>query len=85
MASVKNRLWLLLVQKYGSKEKMPNQDWLAEQMELTENQLSRWINNKISRFDNKPVTNICRFLGCQVGDLLYVEWNGERQPEREPA
>lgn len=78
---MKNRLWLLLVQKYGSKENMPTQEWLAEQMELTDNQLYRWIHNRVSRFDQKPVTNICRFLDCQVGDLLYVDWNGERAKE----
>lgn len=77
---MKNRLFLLLMDKYGGKEKIPKQEWLAEQMELTENQLSRWINNRVSRFDEKPVTNICRFLECQVGDLLYIDWNGEKQP-----
>lgn len=80
MAKLRNRMGELLIKKFGDKSKIPAQEKLAAQMDLTQNTTSRWIRNKITRFDEDTLTKICRFFDCEVGELIYIDYSDEREP-----
>lgn len=76
MAELKNRVKEKLESKYG-KGKIPSQDKLATEVGLSQTTVSRWIGNKIDRFDGEALEKWARFFKCRSGDLIYVEGEEE--------
>ncbi|MBI5930205.1 MAG: helix-turn-helix transcriptional regulator [Chloroflexi bacterium] len=37
--------------------------------------LSRWVNNKVERFDASTVIRLCQYFECDLSDLLYIDHN----------
>lgn len=71
MADLKNRVREKLAEKYG--DKIPSQEKLAVEVGLSQTTISRWIGNKIDRFDGEALEKWARFFKCRSGDLIYVE------------
>lgn len=71
MAELKNRVKEKLIAKYG--DKIPSQDKLSDEVGLSQTTISRWIGNKIDRFDGEALEKWARFFKCRSGDLIYVE------------
>lgn len=75
MATVKHRLVQLLLDKDAKAGKRLSQSEHADRIGIPENTLSRWMrNNEIKRIDHDIVVKLCRYLECQIGDLLYIDW-----------
>lgn len=76
MARVKHRLVQLLLEKDAKAGRRFTQAEHAENIGIPENTLSRWMRNpEIKRVDHDIVVKLCSYLGCQIGDLLYIDWS----------
>lgn len=73
MAQLRNNLRALLTEKYGGK--LPSQMVIAADMGLSQTTVSRWLAEKIDRFDTDILVKMCLFLDCNVGDLIYLEFD----------
>jgi DNA-binding Xre family transcriptional regulator len=82
MAKLKTNFRALLMKRYKIKEpaRLPPQVKIAKDIGVSQSTISLWLNDKVSQFDDDMLVTMCKFLGCEVGELLYIEWNGERQP-----
>jgi DNA-binding Xre family transcriptional regulator len=70
---VRNRLFLLLNEKERQLGRSITQTELAEELHVTNSIISRWMRNKVERFDAPMIEKLCAYFNCQVGDLLYIE------------
>lgn len=82
MAKLKNNLRELLIKKYGTWDDVPSQDRLSELIDVSQTTVSRWLSNKIDRFDSDTIQRFCRFLDCDVPDLIYMDWEQELPPKK---
>jgi len=72
MAELKNRVKEYLEDKYGEGN-VPSQEKLAVLVGLSQTTVSRWLGNKIDRFDGDALSKWAEFLECRSGDLIYTE------------
>lgn len=75
MAELKNRVKEKLAVKYG--KNVPSQDKLADIVGLSQTTISRWMGNKIDRFDGDALEKWARFFKCKPGDLIYMDGEDE--------
>jgi len=40
---------------------------------ITRKTLTAWENNKVQRYDASTVETLCRYFGCQPGDLIVLQ------------
>lgn len=80
MAALNNRVKEKLTKKYGSVDKIPPQDTLSEIVGLSQTTVSRWLSNKIDRFDGKALEKWARFLDCRSWELIYMDGEEESLP-----
>jgi DNA-binding Xre family transcriptional regulator len=75
MAKLRNNLKPLLMKKYGvdSPNQLPPQQEIADFLEVSQTTVSRWLAEKIDRFDSDILEKMCKKLKCNVGDLLYFD------------
>ncbi len=72
---MKHRLVELIARKEIEINKRLKQSDLALAMGIPENTLSNWLNSKkVRRADHRIVIKMCRYFGCNLGDLLYIDW-----------
>jgi len=78
---LKNNFRSLLMRKYGIKEpaRLPAQQQIAADLDVSQATISLWLSEKVTRFDEVMLIKLCKGLGCSVGDLLNIS------EEREPA
>lgn len=71
---VKSRLKELIARKEQvTGERIQQQD-IAKATGLDANTISRWMSPKpFTKMDLKPVERLCRYLDCEIGDLLYFD------------
>jgi DNA-binding Xre family transcriptional regulator len=83
MAKLKTNFRQLLMKRYGIVEpaRLPPQAKIADDIGVWQSTVSLWLNDNVSRFDDDILVKMCTFLRCEVGDLIYIEWNGERKQE----
>lgn len=77
MGILKNRLFQLINEK---ENKLGHKIIYAEISKATGigmSVLSRWVNNKVERFDSSTVIRLCEYFECDLADLLYIEWEAE--------
>lgn len=70
---LKTRFRELLELKYGGEENIPPQMELADQIGIAQSTVGNWLRNRVEGFRSETVERICKFLDCEVGDLLYLE------------
>ncbi|MDX1992159.1 MAG: helix-turn-helix transcriptional regulator [bacterium] len=39
--------------------------------------VSRWLKNDVTKFEAPVLVAFCRYFGCEIGDLLYIDWEAE--------
>lgn len=68
---IKCRLKILLAEKALRDEKRSyTMREVAAATGLSKDTVTDWANNNVKRFDEPVLDKLCKFLGCQVGDLL---------------
>lgn len=72
--TVKSRLKELVARKEQESGVRIQQKEIAEATGLDDNTISRWMSPKaFTKLDVKPLERLCRYLGCEIGDLLYLD------------
>jgi len=71
---IRSRLRVLLAERGLSASR------LSQATGIQRSTLSHLMNNRVTRYQADVLDRICRYLGCQVGDLLvYVPEVGRRR------
>lgn len=72
--TVHSRLKQLVAEREMKEGRRISQKEIAEETELDENTISRWMSPKpFQRLETKPLAKLCQWLDCGIGDLLYIE------------
>lgn len=66
-----NRVPQLVVAKYG--EKKVNLKEVEASTELDYRTVSAWMKNRVTRADFPVLEKWCKYLNCNVGDILVYE------------
>lgn len=69
---VKNRIPELVAEKFGGKEEI-NYTRIAEATGLTYATVTSWVKGHVNRADFPVLAKWCKYLDCQVGDILVYE------------
>lgn len=69
MVKLNNNLEGLLKRKHG--DRVPKQTELAKLIGVSQTTVSRWLAQKIDRFDAETLGKFCGYLECNVGDLVF--------------
>ncbi len=77
---VKNRLNALMGEMQTRENRAITQAEVAEGTGLTRAAINKWKKGRITQFNSDTVERLCKFFNCDVGDLLYVEF--EEEPTR---
>lgn len=67
---IKSKLKLLIVQRELDKGQKITYESLANEVGLSKTTLNRLAENKTERIDFLTLDKLCRYFGCDVGDLL---------------
>jgi DNA-binding Xre family transcriptional regulator len=70
---LKNRLFVLIRKREIELGRPVTQIELAEKLGFSEQLISRWVHNEVTRFDAEIVEKICAEFDCDLNDLLYLE------------
>lgn len=77
MAKLKNRLNELVEERKAQGQSITQTD-IAAAAGISQATVSRWMSGKVDRFDSRIIENLCKYLKCEVGELLYIDWEGEK-------
>lgn len=77
---MKNRLLHLVTEKERQDNERISQAKLAREIKISYNALDRWLKNDVERYDAPIVERLCEYFGCDVGDLLYIDRSGDKEP-----
>jgi putative transcriptional regulator len=72
--TIRSRLKILVAQKEIQERRKIRQNKIAEETGLNPNTISRWMSPMpFDRFEVEPTVKLCLWLGCELGDLLYID------------
>lgn len=60
--------------------RIPNTE-IAVALRISESTVSRWRSGKISSLSHDMLLRMCEYFRCEVGELLYIEWDNEGQQQ----
>lgn len=72
---MKTRIIELLSEKQKRLGRIISKTELKQKTKLTKPTIDRWLSGEVTRFDEKSIVELCRYLRCEIGDLLYIDWN----------
>jgi len=70
---LRNSLFSLIRKRELELGRQVTQIELAEKLHVSEQVVSRWVRNEVTRFDAEIVEKICAEFNIDAGDLLYIE------------
>lgn len=74
MAKLKTKLPALIARKELEMNARYTQADIAEQAKVSPATISRWIRGRVDRFDADTIEKLCTYFRCEIGDLLYLDW-----------
>ena len=72
MAHMKNRLAAFLAEKEMHENRRISIKELEKDTQVSKQTLYAWLNNDISRYDERVIINLCQYFKKSVGDLLTI-------------
>lgn len=72
---LRNRFLALLTEKELREGRRIRNKEIAEAVGVNEHTVARWIKNDVTKIDAPVLEGFCRYFNCDVGDLLYMEWD----------
>lgn len=73
-----SRLKELVAKKEREAQKAISQGDIAKATGLDPHTVSRWMQPKpFARIEADAAKKLCNFLGCQIGDLLYIDYTDQ--------
>ena len=82
---VRNRLLLLMQERERQIGRRLRQREIAKFVGVADHTIMSWIRNEVTRFDSMMLEGICEFFECEIGDLLYLEWVEEAEPNADES
>lgn len=83
---MKNRMVLLMGKKQMEENRAINASTVARETGLTRQAISKWVRGDVTEFREEIVQKLCKYFKCELGDLLYIDWEGLAEEENaEPA
>ncbi len=70
---IKNRFTELLAIKSRQEGRRISQREVAETLNIAKGTIDRIALNKTTRYDEHVILALCNYLGCDIGELLYIE------------
>ena len=70
---LKNRLFVIIRKREIELGYTLSQADVAKRLGVSEQLVSRWVRNEVTRFDADIVEKICAEFDCDLNDLLYLE------------
>lgn len=70
---VRNRVAVLLYQKEVREKRRVTQQELARAIGVSENTITNWVYNDVTKFQAEIIEKLCTFFECGLCDLLYFE------------
>lgn len=84
--AIKNKLKVLISEKEYRENRKLSYRTVAEEANIPLSVLTDYTSQKVKRFDVKTLEKLCKYLGCQPGDLLeYVEDPPDEKPKQKTA
>lgn len=77
MAILRTKFPALVAQKETIENRRISNVELAEVLEISDSSISRWRSGVVSSITHPMLMKMCKYFHCDVGDLLYIEWEGE--------
>jgi putative transcriptional regulator len=68
--AIYNRLKVLIAEKEFSEGRKLTYRTIAKETGVSTSTLTAYITQKINRFDAPTLEALCKFFGCQIGDIL---------------
>ena len=65
-----NRFLILLAEKSVREKRRISIKDVSKTTEITQKTLYGWANNTVKRYDAPVIEKLCKYFGCQPGDLL---------------
>lgn len=78
---VKNRIVALMGEKQSKENRPISQAEVARETGLTRQSVSLWARGEITQFNSETIERLCKYFGCQIGDLLYIEEDPIGEPQ----
>lgn len=72
MRKLRNRFGILIAEKEHRDSRKYTYKDITEATGILAAALTKWNQNRITRFDAKVLENLCNFLDCDIGDLLEL-------------
>lgn len=79
MGKLRTRLTVLMAEKRVKANAPFTQEMLAEATGISQSTISKLINHKIIRIETGVIEKLCDYFNCDVGDLLFIDRNGQRK------
>jgi DNA-binding Xre family transcriptional regulator len=77
-AVVRSRLKELVALKEQAEQRTIQHQEIATATGLNPNTISNWMKPaEIKKIDSAALTALCAFLGCGIGDLLYIDYSAQ--------
>ena len=54
---------------------------VAEQVGLTPQAFSKWVNNEVRSYSAEVLDKLCEYFDCEPGDIIYRKRDSESLPE----
>jgi transcriptional regulator with XRE-family HTH domain len=71
---VRNRLLELVTERERRLGRRMRLRDIAEFVGITDNTITSWIRNEVTRFDSNVIEGFCNYFEIDLADLLYFEW-----------
>ncbi len=74
---LKNRMLILVTEKERHLGRRITQKEIAQDIGVSEPLVGRWMKNQVKQYDSEVLEKLCTYFNCDVGDLLYIDRNGQ--------
>ena len=76
---MKNRLLELISQKQVEENRMLTAAQVARESGVHRFTINNWLSGDVARVDEVTAMKLCRYFECDLSDLVYIDWAGERE------
>jgi DNA-binding Xre family transcriptional regulator len=74
---LRTRFFTLLAEKELREGRRIRYNEIAAETGVSQPAVGRWARNEVTKFEAPVLVAFCRYFGCEIGDLLYIDWEAE--------
>lgn len=73
MAKLRSRMRVLMAEKSLREKRKITLTTVAEETQLAKQTVIKMARHEVAQIKGDTIVTLCKYFGCTVGDLLYVE------------